>query len=65
MAVSNAVSSADPAGTTNSAAYLAGIGSTDERSLAAESMVSIIPIVIFFLILQRQIMDGMKGSVKG
>lgn len=46
-------------------AYLAGIGSTDERSLAAGSVISIIPIVIFFLILQRQIMDGMKGSVKG
>lgn len=46
-------------------AYLAGIGSTDERSLAAGSVVSIIPIVVFFLILQRQIMDGMKGSVKG
>lgn len=46
-------------------AYLAGIGSADERSLAAGSVVSIIPIVIFFLILQRQIMDGMKGSVKG
>lgn len=46
-------------------AYLAGIGSADERSLAAGSVISIIPIVIFFLILQRQIMDGMKGSVKG
>lgn len=46
-------------------AYLAGIGSGDERSLAAGSVVSIIPIVVFFLILQRQIMDGMKGSVKG
>jgi len=46
-------------------AYLAGIGSADDRSLAAGSVVSIIPIVVFFLILQRQIMDGMKGSVKG
>lgn len=46
-------------------AYLAGIGSTDERSLAAGSVVSIIPIVIFFLIMQRHIMDGMKGAVKG
>lgn len=46
-------------------AYLAGIGSSDERSLAAGSVVSIIPIVIVFLFLQRQIMDGMKGAVKG
>ncbi len=46
-------------------AYLAGIGSSDERSLAAGSVASIIPIVIVFLILQRQIMDGMKGAVKG
>lgn len=46
-------------------AYLAGIGSTDERSLAAGSVISIVPIVIFFLIMQRHIMDGMKGAVKG
>lgn len=46
-------------------AYLAGIGSTDERSLAAGSVVSIVPIVIFFLVMQRHIMDGMKGAVKG
>ena len=46
-------------------AYLAGIGASDERSLAAGSVVSIIPIVIVFLFLQRQIMDGMKGAVKG
>src|SRR5690606_15423633 len=38
-------------------AYLAGIGSSDERSLAAGSVASIVPIVIVFLILQRQIMD--------
>lgn len=46
-------------------AYLAGIGASDERSLAAGSVVSIVPIVIVFLFLQRQIMDGMKGAVKG
>lgn len=46
-------------------AYLAGIGSSDERSLAAGSVASIIPIVIVFLFLQRQILDGMKGAVKG
>lgn len=46
-------------------AYLAGIGSTDERSLAAGSIISIVPIVIFFLFMQRNIMEGMKGAVKG
>lgn len=46
-------------------AYLAGISSTDQRSLAAGTVIAIIPIVIFFLILQRQIMEGMKGSIKG
>src|SRR5699024_983105 len=46
-------------------AYLAGISSSDERSLAAGSVVSIIPIVIVFMFLQRQLMDGMKGAVKG
>ena len=46
-------------------AYLAGIGSTDDRSLAAGSVISIIPIFIFFMFMQRHIMEGMRGAVKG
>lgn len=46
-------------------AYLAGISGTDVRGLAAGTVLSIIPILIIFLILQRQILNGMSGAVKG
>lgn len=46
-------------------AYLAGITGTDVRSLAAGTMISIIPVVVFFILMQRHILEGMKGAVKG
>ncbi|HEX6683519.1 MAG TPA: carbohydrate ABC transporter permease [Candidatus Limnocylindrales bacterium] len=46
-------------------AYLAGVTGTDVRSMAAGTMISVIPVVIFFIIMQRHILDGMKGAVKG
>ncbi|MCG5220810.1 carbohydrate ABC transporter permease [Streptosporangium sp. KLBMP 9127] len=45
--------------------YLAGITGTDVRSLAAGTIISILPVVIFFMIMQRHVLDGMRGAVKG
>jgi putative chitobiose transport system permease protein len=46
-------------------AYLAGITGTDVRSLAAGTVISIIPVVVFFIVMQRHILEGMRGAVKG
>ncbi len=46
-------------------AYLAGISGTDVRSLAAGTVLSLLPVVIFFIIMQRHILEGMRGAVKG
>lgn len=46
-------------------AYLAGITGTDVRTLAAGTLISIVPVVIFFVIMQRHILDGMRGALKG
>ncbi|GAA3569163.1 carbohydrate ABC transporter permease [Nonomuraea rosea] len=45
-------------------AYLAGITGTDVRSLAAGTIISILPVVIFFMIMQRHVLEGMRGAVK-
>ncbi|MEN1967386.1 carbohydrate ABC transporter permease [Lentibacillus sp. N15] len=44
---------------------LAGTFSSDWRLIAAGSIISIIPIIIVFLFLQRYFVSGMKGAVKG
>ncbi|MEU7893752.1 carbohydrate ABC transporter permease [Nonomuraea sp. NPDC049152] len=46
-------------------AYLAGITGTDVRTLAAGTIISIIPVVIVFMLMQRHILEGMRGAVKG
>jgi putative chitobiose transport system permease protein len=46
-------------------AYLSGIAGTDTRTLAAGTTLSMLPVVVFFLLLQRQILEGAKGAVKG
>jgi putative chitobiose transport system permease protein len=46
-------------------AFLTGIAGNDVRGLAAGTVISIIPITVFFLLLQRHILDGMSGAVKG
>lgn len=46
-------------------AYLKGISGTDVRLLSAGAVISVIPIILFFLIMQRQVMEGAKGAVKG
>lgn len=46
-------------------AYLTGISGTDTRTLSAGTLLSLVPIVVFFMLLQRQILEGAKGAVKG
>ncbi|NEE02300.1 carbohydrate ABC transporter permease [Phytoactinopolyspora halotolerans] len=46
-------------------AYLTGVTGTDVRSLAAGTVISLIPVLVFFLVMQRHILEGMKGAVKG
>lgn len=46
-------------------AYLAGIFGADVRSLAAGTVLSLIPVLVFFLVMQRYFVAGLKGAVKG
>ena len=46
-------------------AYLSGIAGTDTRTLSAGTVISLVPIVVFFIVLQRQILEGANGAVKG
>lgn len=46
-------------------AYLAGIAGLDQRLISAGTIISIIPILIFFIVLQRHVMEAAKGAVKG
>lgn len=46
-------------------AYLSGISGTDARTLSAGTVISLIPIVVFFMLLQRHVLEGAKGAVKG
>jgi putative chitobiose transport system permease protein len=45
--------------------YLAGFAGDNDRALAAGTVMSLIPIVIVFLTMQRHIMVSMSGAVKG
>lgn len=46
-------------------AYLTGVSGTDVRGLAAGTVISLVPVIIVFLILQRHILASMSGAVKG
>jgi putative chitobiose transport system permease protein len=45
-------------------AYLAGTFGFDVKSLAAGAVISVTPIIIFFLLMQRYFIYGMQGAVK-
>ncbi|GAB3447385.1 carbohydrate ABC transporter permease [Actinophytocola sediminis] len=45
--------------------YLTGVTGTDVRTLAAGTVISLIPVIVFFVLMQRHILEGMKGAVKG
>jgi putative chitobiose transport system permease protein len=46
-------------------AYLAGTFGTDTRAAAAGAMLAMVPVVAFFLAMQRHIVEGMSGALKG
>jgi putative chitobiose transport system permease protein len=46
-------------------AYLSGVSGTDVRGLAAGTVLSLIPVLVVFVVLQRHILSSMAGAVKG
>ena len=46
-------------------AYLSGVSGTDVRSLAAGTVLSLVPVIVVFLALQRHILGSMSGALKG
>lgn len=46
-------------------AYLAGTFGTDTRAAAAGAVLAMVPVVAFFLAMQRHIIEGMSGALKG
>jgi putative chitobiose transport system permease protein len=44
---------------------LQGLFSSDFRSIAAGVTMTVIPILVFFMVLQRQFVKGLSGAVKG
>jgi putative chitobiose transport system permease protein len=46
-------------------AYLAGTFGTDTRAAAAGALLAMVPVVAFFLAMQRHIVEGMSGALKG
>lgn len=46
-------------------AYLAGTFGADARAAAAGAVLAMVPVVAFFLMMQRHIIEGMSGALKG
>jgi putative chitobiose transport system permease protein len=46
-------------------AYLSGTFGDDVRTMAAGTVISLLPIMIFYLIMQRYFVSGMQGAIKG
>jgi putative chitobiose transport system permease protein len=46
-------------------AYLSGVAGTDVRGLAAGTVISLVPVIFVFLLLQKRILNSMGGAVKG
>ncbi|WP_329475136.1 carbohydrate ABC transporter permease [Kribbella sp. NBC_01484] len=46
-------------------AYLSGVSGTDVRGLAAGTVISLVPVVMVFILLQKRILNSMGGAVKG
>ncbi|KPC70275.1 sugar ABC transporter permease [Thermoactinomyces vulgaris] len=46
-------------------AYLSGTFGDDVRVMAAGTVVSLLPIIVFYLMMQRYFVSGMQGAVKG
>ena len=46
-------------------AYLTGVTGTDMRGLAAGTVMSLVPVIAVFIVLQRRILSSIGGAVKG
>lgn len=46
-------------------AYLSGVSGNDVRGLAAGTVISLVPVIVAFILLQRHILGSMSGAVKG
>ncbi len=44
---------------------LQGMFASDSRGVAAGVVMTVVPIIIFFVVLQRQFVRGLTGAVKG
>jgi putative chitobiose transport system permease protein len=46
-------------------AYLSGTFGTDVKTMAAGVIISLIPVIIFYIVMQRHFVSGLQGSIKG
>lgn len=46
-------------------AYLAGTLGTDVKTMSAGTVISLLPVILFYLFLQRYFVAGLQGAVKG
>lgn len=46
-------------------AYLSGVSGNDVRGLAAGTVISLVPVIVAFILLQRHVLGSMAGAVKG
>ncbi|WP_408008537.1 carbohydrate ABC transporter permease [Pseudalkalibacillus sp. A8] len=46
-------------------AYLSGTFGTDVKTMAAGVVISLVPIIVFYILMQRHFVSGLQGSIKG
>jgi putative chitobiose transport system permease protein len=46
-------------------AYLSGTFGDDVRTMAAGTVISLLPVIIFYLFMQRYFVSGLQGAIKG
>ncbi|UZJ80947.1 carbohydrate ABC transporter permease [Fictibacillus sp. KU28468] len=46
-------------------AYLSGTFGTDVKTMAAGVVISLVPVIIFYIAMQRHFVSGLQGSIKG
>lgn len=46
-------------------AYLAGTFGDDVRTMAAGTVISLVPVILFYLFMQRYFVSGLQGAIKG
>jgi putative chitobiose transport system permease protein len=46
-------------------AYLSGTFGDDVRTMAAGTVISLVPVIIFYLLMQRHFVSGLQGAIKG